>query len=393
MKIKLFVLVLMLGLGCQNVWAKEPDLTKIEGLIDKKKYFTAFSQLKSYDPELNNPKTVSMMARLATHYYAFCFNRKVFAFKDLSPSEFIEDVRGGKGEYKMFSFDIEKELLKLEARDPKSGETLEAIGDFYYSGMCQLEQSKISQAESYYKRAEKLVSLGYRANHNMGILHLQKKEFKNALAYLSRGHSQNPNHGSTQYNLAYAYNALGNPKKAAFHAENAYRLYRDKKLKSEAALMAAYMNLDAKNKSKALEYAVLANKYKHENHYHILTMLLAIYLEMGEVKLADEKADELLNLDPKNSRLSEDALGSYMKFGYEKEFLRYLKRNAKVHAENPMALGNLFFQKGRFYYYVKKEKPSAVQAFRASQGYFKQIVDGEHPALSAISKILQDIEK
>lgn len=393
MKIKLFIFILMLGFGCQNVWAKEPDLTKVEGLIDKKKYFTAFSQLKSYDPELNNPQIVSMMARVATHYYAFCINRMFFAFKDLSPSEYIEDVRGSKGEYEMFSFDIEKELLKLEARDPKSGETLEAIGDFYYSGICQLEQSKISQAESYYKRAEKLVSLGYRANHNMGVIHLQRKEFKNALAYLSQGNSQNPNHGSTQYNLAYAYNALGKPKKAVSHAEKAYHLYHDKELKSEAALMAVYMNLDAKNKSRALEYAALANKYKHKNHYHILSSLLAMYLEVGEVKLADERADELLNLDPKNSRLSQDALGSYIKFGYEKEFLEYLKRNTKVHAKNTMALGNLFFQKGRFYYYVKKEKPSAVEAFRASQGYFKQVVDGEHPALSAISQILKEIEK
>jgi hypothetical protein len=156
--------------------------------------------------------------------------------------------------------------------------------------------------------------------------------------------------------------------------------------------MAAYMNLDAKNKSRTLEYAALADKYKHENHYHILTMLLAMYLEMGEVKLADKKADELLGLDPKNSRLSEDALGSYIKFGYEKEFLRYLKRNVKVHAKDPMALGNLFFQEGRFYFYVKNEKTRAAKAFKVSQNYFKQVVDEEHPALSAISKILQEIE-
>ncbi len=393
MKMKLFIFVLMLGFGCQNVWAKGPDLAKIEGLIGKKKYFSAFTQLKSYDPGFNNPKVVAKMAHLATHYYAFCIGRKVFAFKDLSPSESIEDVRGSKGKYEMFSFDIEKELLKLEAKDPNSGEILEAIGDFYYSGTCQLEQNKISQAESYYGRAEKLVSLGYMANHNMGVIHLRRQKFANALTYLSRGHSQNPNHGSTQYNLAYTYNALGKPKKAVSHAEKAYHLYHDKKLKSEAALMAAYMNLDAKNKTRALEYAVLANKYKHKNHYHILNRLLAMYLEMGEVKLADEKADELLNLDPKNSRLSEDALGSYTKFGYEKEFLEYLKRNTRVHAKSPMALGNLFFQKGRFYFYVKKDKPNAIEAFRIAQGYFKQVVEKDHPALLAISKILQNIEK
>jgi len=392
MKMKIFVFVLMMGFGCQNVWAERPDLTKIEGLIANKKYFSAFSELKSYDPDFNDPKVVSKMAFLATHYYVFCVNRMVFAFKDLSPSEYIEDVRGSNGKYEMLPFDIEKELLTLETKNPNSGEILEAIGDFYYSGICQLEQNKVSQAESYYKRAEKLVSLGYRANHNMGVIYLRKGKFVDALAYLSRGHSQNPSHGSTQYNLAYAYNAVGKPKKAVFHAENAYRLYRDKKLKSEAALMAAYMNLDAKNKAKALEYAVLANKYKHENHYHILTMLLAMYLEMGEVRLADERADELLNLDPKNSRLSEDALNSYMKFGYEKEFLGYLKRNANVHAENPMALGNLFFQKGRFYFYLKKENSKAVEAFKTSQAYFKQVVDEEHPALLAISKMLQEIE-
>ena len=215
---------------------------------------------------------------------------------------------------------------------------------------------------------------------------------KEAVNYLLVSNNQNKQFGGTQYNLAYAYNALGKPQKAVPYAEKAFELYKDNKLKSEAALLAAFMNLDVKNKKNALRFAALANQYKYQNHYHILSKLLGMYLEMDEIQLADQTADDLLKLDPTNSRLSEDALTLYTEFGKNSEFLKYLSRNIKVYSNDSMALGNLFFQKGKYYYFYETDHKKAITAFKTAQSNFLKVVKAGHPALAAINRVLKELE-
>jgi len=62
--------------------------------------------------------------------------------------------------------------------------------------------------------------------------------------------------------------------------ERAFHLYKDQKLASEAALLAALIAWDLKDRKKALEMASQADKHKSQNYYSIYTNLFGLYGEM-----------------------------------------------------------------------------------------------------------------
>lgn len=163
------------------------EMSKIDKLIESKKYSSAFEALKESDPNFSNPLVLSKMANIATYDYVYCINHESFAFKDLKSGERVEDFRGSKGKFKLHNFKLETELLKSIKQHPRSGELLLALANFYYSGICNLPQSKVNQAETYYLKAEKLgATFGFKANHNLGVIYLQKNKIKQAIMYLKK---------------------------------------------------------------------------------------------------------------------------------------------------------------------------------------------------------------
>jgi len=63
-----------------------------------------------------------------------------------------------------------------------------------------------------------------KALFNMGVIHLQKKDYKTAESYYKKVIAANPNAGSTYYNLGFVYEALKDLPKAFDHFSRSYRL-------------------------------------------------------------------------------------------------------------------------------------------------------------------------
>lgn len=386
-----FIPTLLCAISLNFVNAQEFE--KIDELIHQKKYESAFQILHEKDKNYNDPKLVHKMSVIATNYYAKCIMGRIFSFEDLKEGQTLDQIRQEQGTYKVYPFEIEKHLNKLIRKYPRNLELKISLADYYYSGICGLSESKIQRAEGLYDSVYGKTKFPALSLQNYGTVKLQSANHELATKILKEAVENDDHLPVSHYNLALSYFELKQAQEAWPHVIKAVDLYTDKKSKSEAALLAAYISFDLQDAESVLKYAKVADQEKYMNYFQIYKGLLDIYLKQNELKLADDVADRLLALQPENVAMAETILTNYINNQKDVDFFKFLKKSKRKYSKNKEALGNLWFQEGRYYLEVKKDLKNAEKAYLQSK---KQFVKGniiDHPAFKTLDQILNFIKE
>lgn len=191
-----------------------------------------------------DPEVALEQIKLALDDYVVCVQGEFFGLPDLEGGETIEAVRGKAGHYTMTRLDLP--ALEKKFSSSKEAELLTWLGHLAYfqSHDCgDAAPEDAGKAKSFYERARMLGAASPRLRRNLGLLYLEDNDAPKAIPLFKASAAEYASDPQFQYNFAYALFLDKNSRDAAEPAETAVRLYKDKKLISEAsASMATWKN-------------------------------------------------------------------------------------------------------------------------------------------------------
>jgi len=359
------------------------SLDEARRLVGEKKYASAMAMLDKLDP---NPAVLVERIKLALDGYAMCLQGDFFALRDLEPGETIERVRGTPGSYKMYPLKV----AELQKSAPEHAELLTWLGHLAYfrANECGPNDATDAQAKSLYERAQQLGAGSPRLRRNLALIYLQERNATKAVPLFRASVADYADDPQFEYNFGYALYMEKSRKEALPHVERAFHLYRDQKLASEAALLAAFIAWDLKDR-KALEMASQADKHKSENYYSIYTKLFGLYGEMGEWPKVQDLADRLFELDPKNPRLAQDVIEGYTQLNRPGDVDGFFARQLEKQS-NQEAIGNLLYHRGQWNAQNARRAQARADLLKARE-HFAKVLPADHQVFTAIEANLKGL--
>jgi len=372
-------------------------LGKVDRLIKEKKFNAAFSILEKADRDCNDPEITLKKVDIALDFFVMSFHYQMFAFKDLETNENIEDVRGKEGKYQMYLLNVEEVLGKLMKRYPDNWKLRRMLGEYYFEVFSKY-------GDNWDKPKDEIMKLGKKhlldaRKHNvadskslfkLGTFYLEEKQYDEAISYLSESVKLNKTYPTSNYNLAYAYLYKDKRKEAIKYAQEALALYTEKALKGDAARLIAVTYGELRDDANSLKYFKIADEIQPRNYYTVKP-LLSLHLKSKNMIAANEAAETLFSLDPKNPTVSNDVLEAYLSVGYNKELHDFFTRMEKRYQDNDEETGNVLFHKAKLYL-IENHKKEAKQVIIEARRRFSKCLKSDHDVFKAIDQMLKNAE-
>ncbi len=361
------------------------SLDEARRLAGEKKYESAMAMLDELE---RKPAVLVERIKVALDGYAMCIQGDIFALRDLEPGETIERVRGTAGSYKTHVLN----MTELQKSAPEHAELLIWLGHLAYfrAHQCGPNDATDAQAKSFYERAQQLGAGSGRLRRNLALIYLEERNAAKAVPLFRAILADSADDPQFEYNFGYALYMEKSRKEALPHVERAFHLYKDQKLASEAALLAAIIAWELKDRKKALEMASQADKHKSENYYSIYTNLFGLYGEMGEWPKAEDLADRLFELDPKNPRLAQDVMEGYAQLNRPGDVDGFFARQLKKQQSNQEATGNLLYHRGHWNAQNARRAQARADLLKARE-HFAKVLPADHQVFAAIEANLKGL--
>ncbi len=359
------------------------SLDEARRLAGEKKYESAMAMLDELE---RKPAVLVERIKVALDGYAMCIQGDIFALRDLEPGETIERVRGTAGSYKTHVLN----MTELQKSAPEHAELLIWLGHLAYfrAHQCGPNDATDAQAKSFYERAQQLGAGSGRLRRNLALIYLEERNAAKAVPLFRAILADSADDPQFEYNFGYALYMEKSRKEALPHVERAFHLYKDQRLASEAALLAAIIAWELKDRKKALEMASQADKHKSENYYSIYTNLFGLYGEMGEWPKAEDLADRLFELDPKNPRLAQDVMEGYAQLNRPGDVDGFFARQLKKQQSNQEATGNLLYHRGQWNAQNARRAQARADLLKARE-HFAKVLPADHQVFTAIEANLK----
>jgi tetratricopeptide (TPR) repeat protein len=352
-----------------------------DSLVLAKQYNSAFKFLNDVPGSDENSDIVLKKVDIALKWFVESIMHQMFAFKDLSQDETVEDYRGEEGKYDMYAFAVDTVLTRLILKNPHDGRLHRSLADFYFDVFWKYgdkwlvpKDSIILFMQRHYVTATENGICDYRLYHNLGVAYLQLKKSRNAIISFKKSLDLNPNFASSNYNLAYAFLDIDSMQSASKYAQIALGLYEDPDLKADAAHLAGLSYLGMKSYPSAISFLVLADSLKPNNYYFHLNLLQA-YLGGRQSTQADKTATSLFEMGPKNPRICSDIVKAYSKSSLKSSLPPLLSGFAESHFRDPEVVGNVYFHLSSYYEQEKDSSAAIVNLGKARSTFHKCFPD------------------
>lgn len=379
----------------QLVYAQQNIIDKAQGLIDEKKYESAFKLLQENDPGNNNPDIVIKKTEILLDYFVTSIMHQMFALTDLEADENLMDIRGSDGAYSMFSFTPDSIISKLIARYPENYELHKTMGYYYhevhgkYSGNWLVPDSIIADRfVNYYKTAYENGVYDHWSSYGIGLGYLLQNKAKESIPYFVKSVELRDDYPSSHYNLAYAYMSINDISKAIESAKKALEFYEEPRFKADAARMIAQLYRELDEQNSALTYFRKANIID-PNNYYTLKPLLTIEVALND-DAYQERTKEFLDHAPGNPTIYQNLMEIYWTNKKEEELVTFLENQKNRFNSNLKVLGNLYYHIGVIRYDQEHYKESK-KSFLEAQKTFTKIFKDDHGVFNAIDSYLKDI--
>lgn len=370
-------------------------LKKSHGLIDEKKYDSAFKLLHGFDPKNDRPSIALLKEEIVLNYFVKSIMHQLFGLKDLKSNEDIYELRGQEGISSMYNFPVSEILDTLIKKYPENYELYKGLAEYYY-------EVHLKYGDNWFKKNDELLLLIERnyniaLDHNvydyltyyaLGYISVLNEKYKESIPLFQKSISLNNDYASSYYNLAYAYLYLNDRENAILNAQKSLDLYQDQVYKADAARMLATIYKELNNEQKAIEYYELSDKID-PNNYFTLKPLLTFYLKSGDGKYK-VLTDQFYKIAPGNPTIYNDLSLIYFENNKLSELAQFYKLNLSESKLEPKVKGNLNFYLGRIY--IETDKKLATEYFVKARGIFAKIYDKDNEVFKAIDNALKELK-
>jgi tetratricopeptide (TPR) repeat protein len=381
-----------------TVFAQTESTTieKANGLIENKKYESAFKMLQDFDKQNENPDVVLLKEDIALNYFVTSIMHEIFAFKDLEKNEDIMDYRGKNGSFGMYNFPIDSVLGKLIKAYPENYKLYKGLGDFYY----EVQQKYDGQWLKDDKTISDLIVKNYQIviDHKLaddkvyyviGFQYLSSKKNKEAIPYFLKSIELKNDFADAYYNLAYAYLFTDDRVNALKYAKNSLDLYKDAELKSDAARMIGQIYTELNDDKNAIVFYELADKIAPGNYYN-LHPLLTLYFKTDNPKKV-EMINSFYNLAPDKPTIYNDLGKIFFENNKTDELIEFYKSKLLTYKDDKKILGNLNFYLGQLF--LDNDKTIAKDYFLTAKSIFSTIYDKNNQVFKAIDEGIKQTKK
>ncbi|MBS4044126.1 MAG: tetratricopeptide repeat protein [Chitinophagaceae bacterium] len=365
-------------------------------LIEQKKYDSAFNLLNHFDPKNGNIEAVLLKEEIVLNYFVSSMMHQLFALKDLSKNEKIEDFRGKEGTYSMHMFEVDQILDSLLKIYPNNCKLNKGLGDFYYEVHLKYGDRWLKTNKELFKLIEENYSQSINNNcanfldyYVMGYIKTTQEKYKEAIPYFTKSIQLNNNYTSAQYNLAYCFLYLDERDSALIYAKQALEKYEDVSYKSDAARMVAQIYTELNDDKNAIVFYEKAN-FIDINNYDNLKPLLNIYLKTNHHN-SSQITSLFFNLDAGNPTIYNDLEEIFWNHKKENELILFYKEKLNENKNEPKVFGNLNFYLAKLH--MEKDKKLSKHYFETAKDSFAKIFKPTHEIFKIIKDGLSELNK
>jgi tetratricopeptide (TPR) repeat protein len=387
--------VFIIASGFTALFAQHDVLEEANGLIEQKKYETAYQVLYVADPANHIPDIAMAKTNLFLDYFVTSIMHQVFALKDLEPGEDISEIRGSNGSFSMFAFAPDSVLNPLIEQYPENYELRKTLGYFYHEVHLKYAQSwlepdsvVIERFLENYKIAYAHGVYDYWTTYGIGYACLIKQDFESAIPYLKKSTELNHNYPSSHYNLAYAYLYTDQREKGIESAKMAMELYDMLNLKADAARMIGVMYRELEDPENALNYYRQADALQ-TNDYYTLKPLLDLELTLNK-ETYPARTKQFFLLAPGNPTIYQDLMTMYWINDRPGELLAFLSSQHEFFLADPKVNGNLYFYEAVIQY-DQSDFKTAKTSFEKSREIFREVFDPDHRVFEVIDSYTAEL--
>lgn len=387
-------LLLTAQLATGQTTPSNPLVQQAEKLVQEKKYESAYKLLDKADPKNLQPEVLLAKERVVLENYLMSMNHRMFALKDLQPSETVQQLRGKAGNYSMYSLDIPLELNRLSKKYPTNYALAKGLGDYYYATQqCHCGERDKSDAQllglvlRYYTDAHAHGLGDYMSYYAVGYAQVVQKHAAESLPAFQKSIELDPKYPTSHYNLAYALMELDRPAEAIPEARAAYELYTIPALKADAARMLGYLYAVQKQPEEA-QKAYQQSLALQPQNYHTLKGLLGLAVAARQAN-APELAAQLYRLNPADDQMFSDIMDIYQASNQWAEAEAFFRGQLPSAPKEPTAQGQLHFYLAILNMQLQRPKEARPHFLEAKKQLTK-VVDPKNQLFALIEKGLAE---
>ncbi len=373
--------------------AQTEVLEKAQGLINEKKYNSAFVLLEDEDPENKNPEIAIAKSEILMEYFVTSLNHQLFALKDLEPDQDILEVRGSNGSFKMYSFRIDSVLLNLMEEFPEDYRLPQQIGEFYYEVYLRYsgryvfsDEELVAKCRSYSLMAFNHGVYDWWTCYLIGYSYMFTSDFVKAIPYLEKSIELKNDYAPCHYNLAYSYMDSDRRDEGIQSAKMAYELYEEPELKADAARMVGVLYLELGQDTTSLQWYLVSDSISPDNYYS-LGPIVKLQRKLQHNYLRDY-TQTFFELDPSNPTVYQDLIKYYSPNDGLEELASFFEAQLESYTENEMVTGNLYFFIGVIYTNLG-DRALALENFRRAKTVFANVLKSDHEVFSVIDSYME----
>lgn len=275
--------------------------TTVDALIAKRAYLSFATYVHDHPALLDQPRYVRLYTHVLTTQYTFAINFSIFTLKDLKPGEHAEDFRGKPGTYEFAGTGLDDLLYNQIKAHPDSPDINYAVGEYLSRGeSCGCRHGPLrdlsGSATDYFTKAYRSGVYDDWSLFQLGVAQHSQGHFDTAIGYYIKALALNPNAVDPEYNLATAYFAKHDYKKAKLYVEKTLGRYKDSGLSADSYAMHGLILTALHDDTKAEQSFVEAQKLQRWQP-EAFTGLLDLYRRKKERDKYIECAERYIALD------------------------------------------------------------------------------------------------
>lgn len=389
---KYFIITIILITSTISVFSSEEVFNKIDDLISKNKFKTAYDYLISNSDKIEENNLLKKKTELCINNFVNSMSHEMFSFIDIPEGHDIYDYRGKDGSYESFVFRVEEEYSNMLKKYPNDPELYYWLAQYYYDILLRYSGRWLKSDQEVIDLAIKNYNLSIDKGFsneflygNLGYMYLRKGVFDKSEICYKKSLILVPDNASNAYNLSISLYRQKKYRDAQEFIKIAIDNYKDNYYKADSYYLAGDIETNLDNLDKAVEYYENAKKLNPQNYLYYQRLIL-VYLASNNADLANKNSIIFFNMYPTNPNAIQYIIEQYNVYGKLENALTIIEELIIEYKLNYEALGNLYFHKALVNDGLYNTEASLEDLISAEKIFIK-VFPEEHEVFNEIKRL------
>ena len=351
-------------------------------------------RINSHQNSEDRPELIALKVKITIEGFVQSINHRMFAFKNLEPSEDVYELRRTGKQFSMIAGDLQKEVEDYLERFPQSTHVYKAAGDYYrdvlYRYGDQLEE--YSHEDLYrliadnYEQAHRFGARQIEDIANVGEYSLRLGDLEKSIEYYSIVLKEFPRNASYNYNISIAYQNRGEMETAASHSQIAIEEYEDPRFVADSYHINAFQK---ENSGKVEEALVHYRKALELNPalYYSQKNLTNLQLKTGQFEEAERSCRTFLMRNIRDFQRLREIIGLFFAHQEVPRIKAVVAEMARS-AEAQMDAGTLYYHLGVIQNSIGEDPRESILTARNK---YLEVLDEDEGIIQHIDEFLGEL--